>query len=148
MVAFVGSFLVIFAMIGVVLWYGQKRPAGAPVTWGEAMLGAVLAFFCMFWAYGVVPQTWILWSANELEWRPDQMLTGPNGSLIGGPISFSKGALGDIITVLIYGFMINAHVMLFIYWNKRGQIQEKARRTQKVRSRRKGGLLARKGQLT
>lgn len=148
MVAFVGSFLVIFAMIGAVLWYGQKRPAGAPVTWGEAMLGAVLAFACMFWAYGVVPQAWIMWSANELKWRPDQMLTGPSGTLFKGPISLSKAAVADIITVLIYGFMIQAHVILFIYWNRRGKIQEAARRDDKARGKRKAGLLTRKGQLT
>lgn len=148
MVAFVGSFLVIFAMIGAVLWYGQKRPAGAPVTWGEAMFGAVLAFACMFWAYGVVPQAWIMWSANELGWRPDQMLTGPSGSLVGGPVSLSKAGLADIITVLIYGFMIQTHVILFIYWNRRGKIQAAARLDEQARGKRKAGRLTRKGQLT
>lgn len=148
MVSFVGSFLVIFLMIGAIVAYGNKRPAGAPLTWGEAMVGSVIAFFCMFWAYGVVPQAWILWSANELKWRPDQYLTGPHGSLVKGPISFSKGGLADLITVLIYGFMINVHAVLFVFWNKRGQLQAAAARNEKTGRRRPRNPLARKGQLT
>ena len=148
MVAFVGSFLVVFLMIGAVVAYGNKRPAGVPVTWGEAMVGAVIVFFCLFWAYGAVPQAWMSWSANELKWRPDQYLTGPNGSLVKGPISFSKGGLADLITVLIYGFMINAQVVLFIFWNKRGKLQADAARDDAVRGGRRRGILSRKGQLT
>ena len=148
MVAFVGSFLVVFVMIGAVVAYGNKRPAGAPLTWGEAMVGSVFVFFCLFWAYGVVPESWILWSANELKWRPDQFLTGPHGTLVKGPISFSKGGLADLITVLIYGFMINAQVVLFVFWNKRGKLQASAARDAAAKGGRRRGLLARKGQLT
>jgi hypothetical protein len=147
-VSFVGSFLVVFVMIGAVVAYGNKRPAGAPLTWGEAMVGAVFAFFCLFWAYGVVPESWILWSANEHKWRPDQNLTGPHGTLLKGPISFSKGGLADLITVLIYGFMINAQVVLFIFWNKRGKLQADAKRDAAAKRGRRRGPLARKGQLT
>lgn len=147
MVAFVGSFLVIFLMIGIVVWYGNKRPAPSPVTWGEAMLGAVLAFFGLFWAFGVVPQAWILWSANELKWRPDHYLTGPNGTLLKGPISFSMAGLGDLITVGIYTFMLTAYAVLVVFWNRRAQVQAKSRRTKELRGGRRG-LLARKGQLS
>ncbi len=147
MVAFVGSFLVIFLLIGAVVWYGNKRPAPSPVTWGEAMVGAVFVFFGLFWAFGVVPQAWILWSANELKWRPDHYLTGPGGTLLKGPISFSMAGLGDIITLLIYGFMLNAYAVLVVFWNKRAQVQAKARRTEEIRGGRRG-LLTRKGQLS
>lgn len=147
MVAFVGSFLVIFVMIGAVIWYGNKRPAPSPVTWGEAMLGAVFVFFGLFWAFGVVPEAWILWSANELKWRPDHFLTGPNGTLLKGPISLSLGGLGDLITVAIYGFMLTAYAALVVFWNKRAEIQANARRKAEGRGRRRG-MLARKGQLS
>lgn len=148
MVSFVGSMLVAFAMVAAVVAYGRKRTAGTPVTWGEAMVGSVIVFFCLFWAYGVVPETWILWSANELKWRPDHFLTGPHGTLLKGPISLSMAGLGDIITVLIYGMMLNAQVGLFIFWNRRGKIQEAEKRTKAVRGNRSRGLLARKGQLS
>lgn len=148
MVSFVGSLLVAFAMVGGIVAYGRKRPAGAPLTWGEAMVGSVIAFFCLFWAYGVVPEAWILWSANELKWRPDHYLTGPHGTLLKGPISLSMAGVGDIITLLIYGMMLNAQAGLFIFWNRRGKLQEAERRTNAVKGARSRGLLARKGQLS
>ena len=147
-VALAGSFAVVILMVVIAVWYGQKRPAGKPVTWGEAMVGAVLVFGGLFFAYSFVPEAWILYSGNELKWRPDQYLTGSQGTLIKGPIKFSKAGLGDLITVLIYGLMLNLHIGLFIYWNKRGAIQEKKQRTKEAQGARKGGLLSRKGQLT
>lgn len=147
MVAFIASFIVIFVMIGVIVWYGRRRPVGRPVTWGEAMVGATLVFFCMFWAYGVVPQAWISFFQNDLEWRPDQLLAGPDGTLVGGPISFSKAALGDVITTIIYVFMVATHISLFSFWGRRGKLQADEARRDAVRGGRRP-LLSRKGQLT
>src|SRR5687767_872580 len=36
-VAFVGSFVLAIAMVAAVYWYAQRRPIGAPLTWGDAM---------------------------------------------------------------------------------------------------------------
>ncbi len=148
MVAFIGSFLVAFALIGAIVAYGRRRPAGQPVTWGEATVAATFVFFCMFWAYGVVPEAWIKYFQNDLGWRPDQYLTGPEGTLLGGPISFSKYALGDVITTVIYTFMVGAQIALFSFWNRRGKLQEEEARRDAVRKDTRRPLLSRKGQLT
>ncbi len=148
MVAFIGSFIVAFILIGAIVWYGRRRPAGKPVTWGEAMVGATFVFFCMFWAYGVVPEAWINFFQNDLEWRPDQFLAGPHGTLLKGPISFSKAALGDVITTVIYAFMIGAHISLFSFWNRRGKLQQDEARRAAARRGTRRPLLSRKGQLT
>lgn len=148
MVAFIGSFLVALVMIGAIVWYGRRRPAGQPVTWGEAMVGATFAFLCMFWAYAVVPEAWINFFQNDLEWRPDQYLFGPDGTLLKGPISFSKAALGDIITTVIYVFMVGAHLSLFSFWNRRGKLQADEARRDAARRGARRPLLSRKGQLT
>ncbi len=55
--------------------------------------------------------------------------------------------LGDIITVGIYTFMLTAYAALVVFWNKRAQVQAKARRTKELRGGRRG-LLTRKGQLS
>lgn len=148
MVAFVGSFGVSLVLIGIVVAYSKKRPVGAPLTWGEAMVASVFVFFGFFWVYGVLPQTWILYSANELKWSPDHLLIGHGGTLIdGGPIKFSLGGLGDIITTLVYGFGLTAHVALFIMWNRRGKSHEARRRKQLARGEGAGRrMLARQGQ--
>lgn len=148
MVAFIGSFIVAFILIGAIVWYGRRRPASKPVTWGEAMVGATFVFFCMFWAYGVVPEAWINFFQNDLEWRPDQFLAGPHGTLLKGPISFSKAALGDVITTVIYAFMIGAHISLFSFWNRRGKLQQDEARRAAARRGTRRPLLSRKGQLT
>lgn len=148
MVAFIGSFLVALAIIGVIVTYGKRRPADTPLTWGEAMAAAVFVFFSMFWAYGVVPEAWINFFQNSLKWRPDQLLAGPGGSLVKGPIQFSKFALGDIITTIIYVFMVSMHIKLFMFWNKRGRTQAESARRDEVRQGKRAPRLSRKGQLT
>jgi hypothetical protein len=147
-VAFIGSFLVALVLIGVIVWYGRRRPAGKPITWGEAMVGATFAFFCFFWAYAVVPEAWINFFQNDLEWRPDQYLAGPDGTLLKGPIAFSKAALGDVITTVIYAFMVGAHLSLFSFWNRRGKLQADEARRDAARRGTRRPLLSRKGQLT
>lgn len=148
MIAFVGSLLVAFVLIGVIVRQGKRRPVGTPLTWGEAMVAAVFVFFCMFWAYGVVPEAWINYFQNGLQWRPDQLLTGPHGTLVKGPVSFSKAALGDIITTIIYAFMIGMHISLFLFWGKRGRAQADAARRDQTRQGKRRPMLSRKGQLT
>ena len=53
-VAFWSSVIVTAVLVGGIFWYMGRRPAGTPVTWGEAMVGAVYVFFLMFWIFGVV----------------------------------------------------------------------------------------------
>ncbi|MYE65274.1 MAG: hypothetical protein F4231_05100, partial [Acidimicrobiaceae bacterium] len=73
MVAFALSILVTVVLIGAILAYMQRRPVGAPVTWGEAMFGSMIVFFAMFWVYGVVPHQFLTWADNELNWRTDKL---------------------------------------------------------------------------
>lgn len=148
MVAFIGSFIVAFILIGAIVTYGQRRPAHKPLTWGEAMVGATFVFFCMFWAYGVVPEAWINFFQNDLKWRPDQLLTGPGGTLFKGPVAFSKASLGDVITTVIYVFMVSSHIGLFMFWNRRGKLQADEARRDSVRRGGRLPFLSRKGQLS
>ena len=80
-VAFLFSLFLTLAMTAGAIWYGTKRPVGKPLTWAEAMIGSVYVFTVFFLAYGVVPHQWLTHADNELNWRPDKLLTGPT---IGG----------------------------------------------------------------
>ena len=80
MVAFVGSVALSIVMTAAILWYAKRRPVGTPVSWGEAMFAATYVFLLMFWAYGVVPHQWLTWADNELGWRSDAYLLGPNST--------------------------------------------------------------------
>ncbi|MCP3912503.1 MAG: hypothetical protein GY713_16280 [Actinomycetia bacterium] len=137
MVAFVASIIITLIMTGGILWYMGRRPAGAPVTWGEAMLGATYVFFLMFWVYGVVPHQWLTLADNEWNWRPDRLLyefdlfgTRPLGFLKpeanGGnfPMSISHLHLRDIVAVLIYLVAITGNMKLITAWQARGDRQK------------------------
>lgn len=123
MVAFVSSFLLSLVMGGSIIWYSRRRPADARLTWGEAMVAATYVFFIMFWVYGVVPHQWLTYAQNELKWRSDALIIGPNstGLFQWSPITMSKQTAGDIIVVLIYGFYLSAHVALWAIWQGRGK---------------------------
>jgi hypothetical protein len=134
-VAFVGSFLIALLGLGAVLAYGNRRPVGAPLTWGEAIFAATLAFALMFWAYGVVPHQWLQWANNELEWnaakpllKPDQF-TFFSDTIRLPPFSVSYETLSHTIVVVIYGIFLGAHVAAWSIWQNRGKrAEQKAQR--------------------
>lgn len=127
MVAFIASVLVTVLLTALVIPMAKRRPVGTPLTWGEAMVASVYAFFLMFWVYGVVPHLFLTWADNELGWRPDNILLGPGGilkpqSLDGwNPITISYQTLRDIAAVLIYVVIFGIQIALWIWWQNRGK---------------------------
>ncbi len=127
MVAFTLSFLIAIVAAGGIVAYAKRRPPGQIHTWGEAMVGAMLVFFLMFWSYGVVPHQWLSWAENELGWRSDKFLHGPGGILKpqpdGGwnPITLNYQVIEHLIVVGIYGIMLGGQIALWRVWQSRGQ---------------------------
>jgi hypothetical protein len=125
--ALLGSLLVLVLLIAGAVLYGQRRPVGKPVTWGEAMLAAVYVFFTMFMAYAVVPNQWLLHAQNGLGWRSDKKVFGPGNVLqaqsLGGnfPFEITYLQVGDAITAGIYIFFLGLQIYLFSWWQKRGK---------------------------
>ena len=130
MVAFTLSIVITAVIVGGILAYAKRRPVGQPHTWGEAMMGAFVVFFLMFWAYGVVPHQWLVWAENELNWRSDKFLHGPGGFLKpqteGGwnPITINYLHIEHIIAVVIYGVVLGGNIWLWSVWQSRGKAQE------------------------
>jgi len=131
-VAFIASVLVTVALTALVIPMAKRRPVGTPLTWGEAMVASVYAFFLMFWAYGLVPHLWLTWSDNELGWRPDKILYGPFGVLkpqsVDGwnPVTITYQSIRDIVAVLIYVVLLGAQIALWVWWQNRGKRAEAA----------------------
>jgi hypothetical protein len=128
-VAFVTSLIVTAVVVGGILAYQKRRPAGQVVTWGEAMVGSLVVFFLMFWVYGVVPHQWLTWADNELNWRVDKILYGPGDILKsqedGGwsPIRINYIVLRDLIAVGIYIIALGGNILMWSAWQKRGEQQ-------------------------
>jgi hypothetical protein len=131
-VAFFASLAITIIGTAIVWRVGQKRPPGTPVTWGEALVGALFVFGLMLLAYGVVPNEWLKWADNLLLWRSDRILLavsakgikfGKSAAHFGGAgrIRVSYQSLRDIVVTVIYGVFLGAHVTLWSAWQKRGQ---------------------------
>ena len=129
MVAFVLSSIIMLVFTGGIVAYSKRRPVGQPHTWGEAMIGAFLVFFLMFWAYGVVPHQWLVWAENELNWRSDKFFHGPGGLLKpqteGGwnPLTINYLHIEHVIAVAIYGVILGGNIALWSIWQNRGKSQ-------------------------
>ncbi len=127
MVAFSLSVVVTAVLVGGVMAYMRRRQVGTPVTWGEAMFGAMIVFFGMFWVYGVVPHQWLTWADNELNWRTDKLFVGPGGILRaqaqGGsfPFTITYVVIRDFIAVAIYGVALVGNVAMWSMWQNRGK---------------------------
>jgi hypothetical protein len=78
--AFIVSFIITMVLTLAVIPYGKRRPPSRGMSWGEAMLGALYAFFVMFLAYGIVPHQWLTHVQNELGWRADKLVLGPGST--------------------------------------------------------------------
>jgi hypothetical protein len=128
-VALVLSLVIAFGGFGAVIAYGKRRPVGAPLSWGEAMIAATLAFALMFWAYGVVPHQWLTYAGNELNWRPDKILVGPELPFTGNeglveyflPFTVNYENLNHIGAVIIYGVFLAMHVLIWAIWQDRAK---------------------------
>ena len=136
MVAFVVSVLILLALVVPIPLYARHRPAGAPLSWGEAMIAATYVFFIMFWAYGVVPHQWLTWADNELRWRPDKIFLQPSsktaecswkwGTSKGCiewplPIEVSWRTIRDLVAGALYMGQLGAMGLIWVKWQKRGQ---------------------------
>ena len=129
MVALVLSFVIAVGGFGGIVAYGKRRPVGAPLSWGEAMAGAAAAFALMFWAYGVVPHQWLLYAENELRWRSDKILVGPQLPFSGDeglfeyflPFTLSFENLSHLVAVGIYGLFLGMHVAGWAIWQDRAK---------------------------
>ena len=133
MVAFITANLILVLLVSVVFPMSKRRPVGTPLTWGEAMVASVYAFFLMFWSYGTIPHLWLTWTSNELNWRPDvylyQYWDVPvlNSLFIpqekGGPfpMTITMQTIRDLVVVGIYVVFLGLQMWLWAYWQKRGE---------------------------
>lgn len=127
MVAFVASLLLTVALMALVFVVAKRRPVGAPITWGEAMVAATFAFFLLFWVYGMVPHLWLTWADNELQWRPDKIVFGPANILqpqaLGGwfPMTITFQVVRDLVAVGIYGVFLGVNIWIWAWWNDRSK---------------------------
>jgi hypothetical protein len=146
MVAFVGSVLISLLMIASIFWYAKRRPVGTPLSWGEAMAAGTYVFFCLFWAYGVVPHQWLTYAESELGMRPDAYLAGPNGTGWTSelPVAISKETVSHLVAVTIYGVYLGIHVALWAVWQGRGDKVERQRKALEEKTTAYGRPLARK----
>ena len=120
--AFLLSLFAAIALTLLVIPYAKRRPVGTPLSWGEAMLGAIYAFFTMFLAYGVAPHQWLTHADNELRWRSDKILHGP-GDVVTKvvPFTITYENVRDVIASVIYILFLALQIWVWMWWQKRGQ---------------------------
>ena len=124
--AFLFSFFLSTAMALAVIPYSKRRPKGTPLSWGEAMIGAVYGFAAMFIAFGVVPHQWIDHADRNLGWSKSKIIYGPGDILKpkanGGnfPFTASYEAIRDTVVVLLHVWYFGLILYLWGVWQKRG----------------------------
>ena len=125
-VRYIASVVVFMVLMVPFFWAAKRRPAGTPLTWGEAMIGATWAFAVLFWLYGVLPHEFLNWADSGLGWRPDKKILGPEGSWGTWwgfwndiPLTVTKETIRDVVAVLIYGVGLGGFIWACAFWNDR-----------------------------
>ncbi len=130
--AFIASFMASLLLSLAIIPYGKRRPVGAPVSWGEAMLGGTYIFGVLFLTYGIMPHQFIDHADKNLGWSKDKLIEGPGGILKaeaeGGwlPLTLQYEAVRDTVVVLLHAIFFGLHIFLAIWWQKRGESTAKA----------------------
>lgn len=122
MVAFITVCVIGVAGVLGALLYGRRRPVGASMTWGQAMLAATFVFFMFWWWYGVIPHWWLTWADSELGWSDDNIWLEPSSWQ---PLTISFQVIRDFVVLVIYGVGIGLHVAAWAVWQGRAK-QRKA----------------------
>ena len=150
MVALLISILATILGLGLVFWFARHRAVGTPLTWGEAFVAGLFAFWLMFLVYGIVPHQWLAYADNDLQWRKDKIgvPAGPAGALFGttendwvsndgnvffpngvpllnGHLTVSAEAIRDLVAGGIYIVALGGQIALWAYWQKRGKERPK-----------------------
>jgi uncharacterized iron-regulated membrane protein len=121
-VSFVASLLIAGLMTGVAFEVGRRRKPGQLLTWGEAFVAATFLFGMFILIYGIVPNQWLKWADNELQWRKDSYFIAPGTKLHKATrIVVPKEAVRDIIAMGIYGVALFGHFWLWAWWQRRGK---------------------------
>jgi len=128
--AFLLSLGVTVGLTAIVMLYGNRRPVGTPLTWGEAMVGATVVFFIIFLIYGVVPHQWLAFADNEWGWRKDKIWAGPDTITeksfgVDIPITISYEHIRDVIAAGIYIVALGAQIFLWAKFQNRGKTKPK-----------------------
>jgi hypothetical protein len=126
-VAFTTSCVVLVLLAAVGVSIGVRRPVGAALTWGEAMVAAVYIFLVLFWAYGVVPHFWLAWADGDLHMAPNRLFAVPRYKKTDAtlkwplPITVTYQTLRDLVAVGIYGIVFGANLAAWPLWQNRGK---------------------------
>lgn len=126
MVAFVFSVLATILACAVIPLYGNRRKPGTSLSWGEANVAALYAFFVMFLAWGIMPHQWLTYADNDLQWRKDKIVLGP-GDLVEKllPFTVNYEVVRDLIAVGIYTVTLVGMIALWAGWQGRGKEKPK-----------------------
>jgi hypothetical protein len=82
-------------------------------------------------AYAVIPHEWITFSDKYLQWGTTKFLVKSGQDVIilswfglKFPFDVNMKAISDIVTVGIYGVVLVLNGVLFVLWQKRGEVKE------------------------
>ncbi|MFT5530315.1 MAG: hypothetical protein ACI91O_000323 [Candidatus Poriferisodalaceae bacterium] len=126
MVALFTSIAITALMVGAVVFYGMRRPLDKPCTWGEAMVGATFVFMLLIMLFGVVPDRWVRFTDNELEWSNETFIFTEGQFLDGDPITFPPFRMdakkfSDIVVVVQHLVILGGLPVMWLWWQRRGQ---------------------------
>lgn len=129
MVALIFSTFITAVLAGLVYLYATRRPQGTPVTWGEAMVGSVYAFFLAFMVFGVVPHQWLTVAENEWSFRADRKFTAwglmvPQSDGGWFPFDITLRAVSDTIAAIIYIIALGIMIKMWIDWQSRSKAKK------------------------
>ncbi|HSO96190.1 MAG TPA: hypothetical protein VLV81_09140 [Acidimicrobiia bacterium] len=102
-----------------------------PATWAECFAGAVGTFALFVVGYAIVPSEWLNYANSYIQWGDNTKFVWRSSQNMlffpwHWPFNLDYPALRDIVVALIYVAFLGLNLKLWVMWQRRHEVRERA----------------------
>jgi hypothetical protein len=110
------TLLLTIGIVAVMIVIRRPKKSNEPITWVQAVLGAMFVWVMLTLAYGVVPHEWLIFGNSYLNFDTTTYVMRANRIVHFG---ITRDKVVDAVAAGIYVVMLGLNVYLFVAWQKR-----------------------------
>jgi hypothetical protein len=114
------TLLLTIGIVAVMIVIRRPKKSNEPITWVQAVLGAMFVWVMLTLAYGVVPHEWLIFGNSYLNFDTTTFILrrGQWGAHL-PPFEITRDKFVDAVAAGIYVVMLGLNIYLFAAWQKR-----------------------------
>ena len=114
------TLMLTIGIVAVIIVMRRPKKSNEPITWVQAVLGAMFVWVMFTLAYGVVPHEWLIFGNSYLNFDTTTFILrrGQWGAHL-PPFEITRDKFVEAVAAGIYVVMLGLNIYLFVAWQKR-----------------------------